>query len=200
MERRNKNGNIEKPVSLDKLYRHKLHAPYFEKASPHLRRVRMNLQKIYEYALQREKEGYKFFKENADNATHAAAGGIFQKLADEELKHIQYIEELMAAPEEQAGSSTAELETDDWFEERAEKELLDQSLIESMIPDVAVLRTAYLIEHDLSEFYEMAARKSSGMAQLAFNQLASWERGHEAFFKKLHDKVFQEYTQMPWGG
>jgi rubrerythrin len=160
----------------------------------------MNLQKIYEYALKREKEGYKFFKENADNATHASAGEIFRKLADEELKHIQYIEELMASPEEEAGSSTAELEADDWFEERAEKDFLDQSLIESMIPDVAVLRTAYLIERDLSEFYEMAAQKSSGMAQLAFKQLASWERGHEAFFKKLHDQVFHEYTQMPWGG
>lgn len=160
----------------------------------------MNLEKIYEYALQREKEGYKFFKTNAEKASHAAAAEVFQKLADEELKHIKYIEELMSSPNEDAGSSIAELEDDGWFEERAEKEFLDQSLIESMIPDVAVLRTAYLIEHDLSEFYEMAAQKSTGVANLAFTQLAKWERGHEAFFKQLHDQVFQEYTQMPWGG
>ena len=38
----------------------------------------MNLQKIFEYALQREKEGYKFFKSNADSATHAAAAQVFQ--------------------------------------------------------------------------------------------------------------------------
>ena len=69
-----------------------------------------------------------------------------------------------------------------------------------MIPDVAVLRTAYLIEHDLSEFYEKAASQSTGKAQAAFAQLATWERSHEAFFKELHDKVFQEYTEMPWGG
>lgn len=160
----------------------------------------MNLEKIYEYALQREKEGYKFFKSNAEKATHAAAAEVFQKLADEELKHIKFIEELMRAPEEEAGASTMELKEDGWFADRAQKEMLDQTLIESMIPDVAVLRTAYLIEHDLSEFYEMAAKKSSGMAELAFSQLASWERGHEAFFKELHDRVFQEYTQMPWGG
>lgn len=160
----------------------------------------MNLEKIYEYALQREKEGYLFFKTNAEKATHAAAAEVFQKLADEELKHIQYIEELMSSSAEEAGSSIEELEEESWFEERAEKESLDQSLIESMIPDVAVLRTAYLIEHDLSEFYEMAAKKSSGVAELAFSQLARWERSHEAFFKELHDQVFQEYTQMPWGG
>lgn len=94
----------------------------------------------------------------------------------------------------------AMLEIEDWFEGKAKEELLDQSLIESMIPDVAVLRTAYLIESDLSEFYENAAAKSSGRAQKAFQQLARWERGHEAFFKELHNRVFEEYTQMPWGG
>lgn len=51
----------------------------------------MNLQKIFEYALQREKEGYQFFKTNADKGGHAAAAQVFQKLADEELKHIQYM-------------------------------------------------------------------------------------------------------------
>jgi len=30
--------------------------------------------------------------------------------------------------------------------------------------------------------------------------LAQWERGHEALFKKIHDKAFEEYAQMPWGG
>jgi len=160
----------------------------------------MNLQKIYEYALQREKEGYQFFKSNAEKASHASAAGIFQKLADEELKHIKFIKALLENPDDDSSASDAALLEDDWFEDRAQKELLDQTVIESMIPDVAVLRTAYLIEHDLSEFYEMAAEKSNGTAKAAFTQLAKWERGHESFFKELHDKVFKEYTEMPWGG
>lgn len=160
----------------------------------------MNLQKIFEYALQREKEGYQFFKTNADKGGHAAAAQVFQKLADEELKHIEYIKNLMKSEADGGGQTEAMLEIEDWFEGKAEKEHLDQSLIESMIPDVAVLRTAYLIESDLSEFYENAASKSTGTAKKAFEQLAKWERGHEAFFKDLHDKVFEEYTQMPWGG
>lgn len=160
----------------------------------------MNLQKIFEYALQREKEGYQFFKSNADKATHGAVTQVFQKLADEELKHIDYIQSLMRAEDEDKAQPEAMVEIEGWFEDRAEIELLDQSLVESMIPDVAVLRTAYLIENDLSEFYENAAAKSSGRAQKAFEQLAKWERGHEAFFKELHDRVFEEYTQMPWGG
>jgi rubrerythrin len=159
----------------------------------------MNLQKIYEYALQREQEGYDFFKSNADKASHAAAAEVFQKLAEEELNHIRYIKRMMA-PESEGVTTAVPLEGDSWFVDRAHKEYLDQTLIESMIPDVAVLRTAYLIEHDLSEFYGMAAAKSEGRARETFQQLATWERGHEAFFKQLHDKVFEEYTQMPWGG
>lgn len=160
----------------------------------------MNLQKIYEYALQREQEGYQFFKTNADKATHAAAAEVFRKLADEELMHIKYIKNLIESLGDESGASDALLEEDSWFEDRAKKEFLDQTLIESMIPDVSVLRTAYLIEHDLFSFYEMAAAKSEGRARIAFKQLAKWEHGHEAFFKELHDKVFEEYTQMPWGG
>ncbi len=160
----------------------------------------MNLQNIFKYALQREKEGYQFFKSNADKAGHAAAAQVFQKLADEELKHIEYIQKLMKAEGDEGLQTEAMLDAEGWFEDKAEEELLDQSLIESMIPDVAVLRTAYLIERDLSEFYDNAAAQSSGSAQKAFQQLAKWEKGHETLFKELHDKVFEEYTQMPWGG
>jgi hypothetical protein len=30
--------------------------------------------------------------------------------------------------------------------------------------------------------------------------LARWERGHEQFFRQIHDRAFEEYAQMPWGG
>jgi len=59
---------------------------------------------------------------------------------------------------------------------------------------------AYLIERDFAEFYEMAAAQAEGEAQTALNALAQWERGHERLFKDLHDRVFQEYAEMPWGG
>ena len=78
--------------------------------------------------------------------------------------------------------------------------MLDQTVIEAMVPDMAVLRTAYLIERDFAEFYEMAAKKATGEAQRVLTMLAAWERGHERLFKELHDKAFEEYAQMPWGG
>ena len=164
----------------------------------------MNIRKIYEYALQREHEGKSFFQGNAERMHHAAAAGIFQRLAEEEQKHIDFIERLLSSMEGETAESQPTgldtLEDDDRFSQRADREMLDQSIIESMIPDVAVLRTAYLIERDFAEFYETSAARAEGEAREALLALARWERGHERLFKELHDRVFEEYAGMPWGG
>lgn len=162
----------------------------------------MNLRRVYEYALQREQEGKSFFESNARRMSHAAASGIFQQLATEEQKHIEFIESLLRSLEggDSSGPGSALLEQVDRFAQRAESEALDQTVIESMIPDVAILRMAYLIERDLAEFYEQSAEQAGGEAGEALAALARWERGHERLFKDLHDRAFQEYAEMPWGG
>ncbi len=52
----------------------------------------MDIRRIYQYALQREYEGKRFFTENAERLTSAAAKGAFKNLAAEEQKHIEFIE------------------------------------------------------------------------------------------------------------
>jgi len=162
----------------------------------------MNVQRVYEYALQREREGLDFFQRNAERMSHAAAVEIFHRLAAEEQKHIGFIQELLKAL---AGDPSA-LQTgiglvqEDFFSQRAELEKLDQTTIESMVPDLPILRMAYLIERDFAEFYETAAQKVEGDASEALTMLARWERGHEQLFKDIHDKLLEEYMNMPWGG
>jgi rubrerythrin len=162
----------------------------------------MNIQRIYEYALQREREGMDFFQRNAERMSHAAAVEIFHKLADEEQKHVGFVQGLLKALEggQSALKVGIELEQQDFFAQRAELERLDQTTIESMVPDLTVLRMAYLIERDFAEFYEMAAQKVEGEASEALMMLARWERGHEQLFKDIHDKLLEEYMNMPWGG
>ena len=163
----------------------------------------MDVRKIYEYALQREKEGKSFFQNNAERMGHAAAEGIFRKLAQEEQTHIEFIESLIEALDSDGkadASIAAELNKGGFFLQRAKSEMLDQTVMESMVPDLPILRMAYLIERDFSEFYEMAASKTEGGAKEALTMLAKWERGHEQLFKELHDQIFEEYAAMPWGG
>jgi rubrerythrin len=162
----------------------------------------MDIRKIYEYALQREHEGQRFFEQNAERLQHAGVVGAFQRLAAEEQQHIVFIEGQLEALDKGRAPEVADikLESEGFFSERAASEMLDQTVIESMVPDLSVLRMAYLIERDFAEFYESAAEKATGEAREALDMLARWERGHEMFFKQLHDTAFEEYAQMPWGG
>lgn len=162
----------------------------------------MNVRRIYEYALQREREGRDFFQRNAERMSHAAAVEIFHKLAAEEQKHIEFIQRLLQAAESgQPGLETGlELKQEGFFSQRAELERLDQTTIESMVPDLTILRIAYLIERDFAEFYETAAQEIEDDASEALTMLARWERGHEQLFKDIHDKLLEEYMNMPWGG
>ncbi len=164
----------------------------------------MDIRKIYEYALQREHEGKRFFEENAARLKNAVAASAFKELAAEEQKHIEFIEAQIAALDKgEAGSSAAlskALEEGAFFSQRAQSEMLDQTVLEAMVPDLPVLRMAYLIEQDFAAFYQKSARAAEGEAKKVLQMLAKWERGHEALFKKMHDQAYELYAQMPWGG
>ena len=164
----------------------------------------MDIRKIYTYALQREYEGKSFFETNAERLSHAAAVDAFKQLAEEEQKHIDFIQGLLEnldhgeSPDIAAGIAMGKT---GFFSQRAESEMIEQTISEAMVPDLPILRMAYLIERDFSEFYEMAAQKvAEGTEKQALIMLASWERTHERLFKRLHDKAFESYAEMPWGG
>ena len=163
----------------------------------------MDIQKIYEYALQREYEGKKFFEDNASRLSHASAVEAFLTLAQEEQKHIEYIQSLLKALDEgqpAPASILDEIKGSSFFADRALSENLDQTTLEAMVPDLPVLRMAFLIERDFSEFYEHSAAMTEGTPREILTMLAHWERSHERLFKYLHDQAFTLYSQMPWGG
>lgn len=163
----------------------------------------MVVQKIFEYALAREYEGKRFFEQNADRLSHAGAVQAFRTLVGEEQKHIDFIQsqlEALKAGSPPNASQTGETDQSRFFGLRAQAEQIDQTVDESMVPDLPVLRMAYLIERDFAEYYEAAAQKVDGEARQVLEMLAHWERGHERLFKQFHDRAFELYAQMPWGG
>lgn len=160
----------------------------------------MDIRKIYEYALQREYEGKLFFEQNAERMNHVVALSTFKALAAEEQKHIEFIQRQLNAMANGLPSSSelgAEIEKEGFFSKRAQSEFLDQTVLEAMVPDLPVLRTAYLIERDFAEFYANSAAQAEGPARQVLEMLAQWERGHEALFKIMHDKAYERYSQMP---
>lgn len=164
-----------------------------------------NLIKIFEYALNQEETGKNFFQTSLQRMGWGAAVGAFTQLIEEEEQHIRFIKKIL---EDLKLGSSDQLQikkefaprTTSFFDEQARSEFLQHWLYESMVPDVTVFSMAWLIEKDLSEFYEKMADQTKGKAREALTMLAQWERGHERFFKEYRDKLTEVYSKMPWAG
>ena len=160
----------------------------------------MDIRKVLEYALQREYEGKRFFEQNAGRLQNAAAVGAFKAIAAEEQRHIEYIQAQLNALAGLTHSLAPELPSAGFFADRADSESIADTVAESMVADLPVLRMAYLIERDFAEFYTQAASKAEGEVKKTLEMLAHWEAGHERLFKSMHAKAFELYSGMPWGG
>lgn len=160
--------------------------------------------KIFEYALNQEKTGIVFFENALKQMGIGAAVSAFKRLIEEEHRHVRFIERILKEIREgrlnvEAAKDVA-LEPTDYFDERARSEFLEQCVHGSMVPDVTVFNTAWLIEKDLSEFYAKMAQQTDGEAKEALDMLSKWEKEHERFFREFRDKLSEVYAHMPWGG
>jgi len=166
----------------------------------------MNIRKVFEYALEREREGKAFFLNNAERLSNAAAVEAFKAIAAEEQRHIEFIQaQIDALDAKETGKQTSspptsDLDETEFFADRADREMIEQTVNEAMVADLPVLRMAYLIERDFAEFYSQAASKTEGDVKIILEFLARWESGHERLFKTMHDEAFENYAEMPWGG
>ncbi|MEJ2236499.1 MAG: ferritin family protein [Syntrophobacterales bacterium] len=164
-----------------------------------------NLIKVYEYALNQEQTGMSFFQTSLERMGIGAAVSAFKRLVEEEKKHILFISRIIdnlkaGGDIDIANVQEFVLEPTNYFDERAKSEFLQQCVEGSMVPDVTVFNTAWLIEKDLSEFYGNAAKHTEGAASETFGMLSRWEKAHEKFFKEYRDKLSAVYAGMPWGG
>lgn len=164
-----------------------------------------NLIKIFEYALNQEQTGKSFFEVSIQRMGMGAAISAFRRLIEEEEKHIAFISQILrdlrsGAEIEPEKIQDLMIEPTNYFDERSKTEFLQTCISESMIPDVTVFNTAWLIEKDLSEFYGKMADITEGKARSALQMLSRWEKGHETFFREYRDKLTEVYSLMPWGG
>jgi rubrerythrin len=164
-----------------------------------------NLIKIFEYALNQEETGKSFFEHSLSRLGIGAAISAFKRLIEEEERHIlfitQILKDLKTGDEIDPGEmKEVILEPANYFDAREKSEFLEQCIEGSMIPDVTVFNTAWLIEKDLSEFYENMAQSTEGKAREALKMLSNWEKEHERFFREYRDKLSETYSKMPWGG
>ena len=164
-----------------------------------------HLIRIFEYALNQEETGKSFFQSALSHMGWGAAVSAFKRVIEEEDKHILFINNILhglrqGGPEQIALDKEIVLPRTNFFDDRQKAEFSEQVLLESMVPDLTVFSMAWLIEKDLSEFYEKMAGQTGGKAHDALAMLADWERGHERFFREFREQLTKVYENMPWGG
>lgn len=164
-----------------------------------------NLIRIFEYALSQEETGKRFFEASLERMGWGAGVSVFKQLIREEEKHIRFINTILEGLKTE-GVARLDPAKDvvpdrtDFFDIAGKADSLEQVMYESMVPDVTVFSVAWLIEKDLSEYYETMAAKTEGKAKEALTMLADWEKSHERFFREYREKLTQIYAKMPWGG
>lgn len=162
---------------------------------------------ILKYAMRMEKEGAEFFLTQSQRFQDATTRELFKKLAKIEESHYDYLEQQLKhytegkLTTEDISQQHMDQTESDIFHSRAKSEHLNTTLTESDTPDITILRMAYLIEKDFAEFYENARDYvEDDTLKALFEQLSSWEKGHEKLFKTEYQRLMKEYMTLPWGG
>lgn len=161
--------------------------------------------KVIGLAMEMELYGHNFYKDNADKSQNLQTQSVFKRLADIELEHYEYLKNLLAKYKgEEVSEENLELPKEDggkFFDDRKESENLEQNLEQSMIPDMNVLRMAYLIEEDFRDYYlSMSKKVDDDELKGILENFSRWEDGHASIFKDEYDRLMDQYMNVSWGG
>ena len=151
-----------------------------------------------------ELQGHNFYKENSEKSDNPMTKEILTKLAKTELDHYEYLKSLLKEYEDTnavSGEIPLPKEEDVIFQHRKDSEKLDAAIEQSMIPDMNVLRMAYLIEEDFQQYYENMAKKvDDPKLKDILLKFSDWEAGHAKLFRGEYQKRMDIYMNMSWGG
>lgn len=167
-----------------------------------------DIKSIFKYAMGIELQGIEFYEGNAEKLSNVTGKAIFEELVDTEKEHYKFLKEELEHYEKTGSIKATRQELlqrmkneRNMFEERQKSEHVEATLVESDIPDITILKMAYLIEKDAVDFYNRVASEAEDIKlRDIFEMLSSWEQGHAALFKKEYQRRMEEYMSTPWGG
>lgn len=148
---------------------------------------------ILAYAIKREEEGERFYKDNLKRVTSKETRAVMESLAEMEKEHAELLQGRYKTLKEKGEwlPLPADIQAGNIFQERFEAEKTTKADLESDLSDITILRMAYLIENDLAEFYKNAAEKiEDSEGKRLFMTLSNWEVEHKNALYKLYQDHF----------
>ena len=144
-------------------------------------------------ALLLEKQGKMFYQRVAKDTESRAATSLFEIMAEEEAKHIDYLSKQFAhysavgvfleqEPEEAAQSAVREI---------LSKEIRQQITAASY--EAAAISAAIEMENRAVQIYSDRADASfDAKEKQLYSWLAQWEKGHLKFLAEINDELVEE--------
>ena len=147
---------------------------------------------VFKQAILNEVEGYEFYKMAAYNSNDAEVKKTFLNLANEELKHIEWLKDafnkLSGNPED--GTTLALIENP------PSPSIFRWENLQTQNANLAVSVFGISIEMERASvaFYQKAAEETPGdVAKQLFTVLAGWEQVHLEQFSRAYDEVMKDW-------
>ncbi len=150
--------------------------------------------------IQTEIDGHDFYVKFAAQTEDAGARAMFERLAQDELMHLELLRKASAALEESGA----------WTEYQGipyspvggapifSRERVKENIVNST-SDLSALRVAYLIEKDAADFYGRAAQETDDSnGKRMYLDLVKMEEGHLALLQGEYDYLRGQF-QMAMG-
>jgi rubrerythrin len=148
---------------------------------------------VLKYALAREREGVKFYRERSKEIHVPEVKELFSQLAEMEMDHVYFISKMIKDASREDEIAISHIEQKNFFYSRESLELRGIS-VDSLAGDLSALRIAYLIEKDFEDFYKQRAQETSKKEiKDLFDMLSTWEEDHKTTLMGLYESLMKEY-------
>ncbi len=144
----------------------------------------MNTTDILKLAYTMELQGQDFYQSKINSVGSPRLKRTFEYLSEMEKEHADYIQQQIENITQ--GKSVEKLPDteEDMFNKVFNNEEVDEGKLDSDFGDYTIIRMAYLIEKDFTEYYDNAAKNHEGELKDMFNTLKKWEQGHTDMMKE----------------
>ena len=150
--------------------------------------------------IQTEIDGYDFYVKFAAQTEDPGARAIFERLAQDEVMHLELLRNARAALEESGawteykGLPSSPVEGAPIFS----RDRVEENVV-TYTSDLSALRVAYLIEKDAVDFYRRAAQETDDTnGKRMYLDLVKMEEGHLALLQGEYDYLRNQF-QMAMG-
>ena len=145
---------------------------------------------IIKNALTLEQEGYEFYQMAAENSEDRAVSDAFKQLAQEEVKHMDWLKELYSKISEDTRSEIS-------FEDPPDvPQIFDWEEVSHFKGSMAmsVFGVGVKMEKSAVEYYQEAAKETElKVARDLYETLIEWEKGHLKDFEKQYQLLQEDW-------